>query len=484
MHITTSATFVTTLVLASLTAHHAFATDDEREPGVRVGRPLAGYRGIWHGQEPTGDEYHFKYSGGLATYTAKHIPLAVHAPSVAKTFFVYGAVREDEHNFEKRPHRLIAAVGVYDHRTRRLAQPIEIHNKNTHDPHDNASLAIDDQGHLWVVISGRGRGRKGWIYRSTAPHDISQFELIHSGEYTYPQPWHVPNQGFLFLFTKYLGGRQLFFRSGALAGSVERDQKLAAFGGHYQLSRRVGNRVGIAFNWHPRGVVNDRTNLYYIETADLGRTWQTATGESVQLPIDRVDHPSRVVDYQAQGKRAYLNDLVFDTEGRPIILHVVSDGWQPGPANAARVWTTAHFHDGTWHFNPVCHSDHNYDTGLLDVVDENCWRVIGPTETGPQAFHTGGQIALYESIDAGRSWKRTRQLTKDATHNHTYVRPVINAHDDFFALWADGNAAEPSACRLYFCNRAADQVFKLPESVGPEGMMPLAMTWAFEHGGP
>ena len=49
----------------------------------------AGYRGIWFtlGQF---SEYGDKYSGGLGTYTASHNPLAVYAPAVEKTFFVYG----------------------------------------------------------------------------------------------------------------------------------------------------------------------------------------------------------------------------------------------------------------------------------------------------------------------------------------------------------------------------------------------------------
>ena len=48
-----------------------------------------GYRGIWFtlGQK---SEYGDKYSGGLGTYTANHTPLAVYAPAVDRTFFVYG----------------------------------------------------------------------------------------------------------------------------------------------------------------------------------------------------------------------------------------------------------------------------------------------------------------------------------------------------------------------------------------------------------
>ena len=49
-----------------------------------------GYRGIWYMNQPSGDEYVYKYSGGLGTYCAKHRPLAVYCPAVEKTFFCYG----------------------------------------------------------------------------------------------------------------------------------------------------------------------------------------------------------------------------------------------------------------------------------------------------------------------------------------------------------------------------------------------------------
>jgi len=38
-----------------------------------------GYRGVWYMNQPSGDEYVFKYSGGLGTYCAKHIPHAWYA---------------------------------------------------------------------------------------------------------------------------------------------------------------------------------------------------------------------------------------------------------------------------------------------------------------------------------------------------------------------------------------------------------------------
>src|SRR5687767_13295742 len=54
-----------------------------------------GYKGIWFtlGQfSKNGD----KYSGGLGTYTSSHIPVAIYAPQVNKTFFVYGGTTKSD----------------------------------------------------------------------------------------------------------------------------------------------------------------------------------------------------------------------------------------------------------------------------------------------------------------------------------------------------------------------------------------------------
>ena len=54
-----------------------------------------GYRGIWYMNQPSNDEYVYKYSGGLGTYCAKHKPFAVYCEQVSKTFFCFGGTTKD-----------------------------------------------------------------------------------------------------------------------------------------------------------------------------------------------------------------------------------------------------------------------------------------------------------------------------------------------------------------------------------------------------
>ncbi len=106
-----------------------------------------------------------------------------------------------------------------------------------------------------------------------------------------------------------------------------------------------------------------------------------------------------------------------------------------------------------WKRHPITTSDNNYDFGELWMVASNDWRIIGLTETGPQPFNMGVEVAMWQSTDGGESWKKIRQLTSSSEMNHTYIRRPLNAHPDFFALWADGHGRKPSESRLYFADR-------------------------------
>src|SRR5688572_25643534 len=87
-----------------------------------------GYRGIWFtlGQR---SEYGDKYSGGLATYTANHVPMAIYSKEVNKTFFVYGGAKQGK-------RYLLDMVSYYDHARGVVPRPAIVHDKGgVDDPH-------------------------------------------------------------------------------------------------------------------------------------------------------------------------------------------------------------------------------------------------------------------------------------------------------------------------------------------------------------
>jgi hypothetical protein len=423
-----------------------------------------GYQGIWFtlGQM---SEYGDKYSGGLGTYTAKHRPIAVYSVDANKTFFVYGGAK-------KQKRHLLIMIGSYDHGAKTVSRPIIVHDKNgVDDPHDNASIAIDGDGHIWVFISGRGRARPGFKYRSTVPNAIEAFERISEEEFTYPQPVWVPGEGFLHCFTKYTKGRELYWNTSVNGEEWSKDQKLAGMGGHYQVTERKGSVVYTAFNYHPKGVVDKRTNLYFLKTSDTGNSWQNVTGDTIATPLTIPTNSALVRNFESERRLVYLKDIQFDYDGNPVILIVTSSDHKPGPAGEPRIWTVVHWNGTQWDFHEVTRSTHNYDMGQL-WIEKGKWRVIGPTEKGPQPWGTGGEIALWESTDEGKIWKKIRQLTNHSKLNHAYVRRPLNAHPDFYALWADGNPDEMSPSRLYFTNHAGDRVWQLPYVMQQQNEMP------------
>lgn len=69
--------------------------DGKYAEGKLINQQLDGYRGIWYMNQPLDNQYKYKYSGGLATYTAKHNPFAIYRKEVDKTFFTYGGTDKE-----------------------------------------------------------------------------------------------------------------------------------------------------------------------------------------------------------------------------------------------------------------------------------------------------------------------------------------------------------------------------------------------------
>lgn len=416
-----------------------------------------GYRGIWFELNQK-YEYGDKYSGALGTYTAKHVPLAIYSPQAGKTFFVYGGTTAENER------HLLCMIGEFDHKTGLVSKPTVVYDKlRVDDPHDNPSIMIDDEGFILVFVSGRGQRRPGFKFKSLKPFSIEEFELISEEEMTYPQPWNT-DLGYLHLFTKYTGVRQLYFESSLDGVNWTDDRLLAAIpgkggerSGYYQTSACFnGEKVGTFFNRHPDGNVDKRTDIYYIETRDLGQTWTDVEGNPLDIPLLKRDSPARVIDYRSQGKNVYLKDMGFDSEGNPVFLYVRSNGHEPGPVSAPYEWCITRWNSlprylggKTWNTTVITESDHNYDMGSL-FISEKEWKIVAPTAEGPQKWGVGGELEIWQSKSKGKKWKKLKTLTSNSKFSHAYVRRPINFKAPFCFFWADGHSHEFSKSQLYF----------------------------------
>jgi len=414
-----------------------------------------GYRGIWYSTGPE-NEYGFKLSGGFATFGSRHLPTAVYSPEAKKTFFVYGGTTSYDES-----HLLIMA-SFYDHVKKQVPRPVVVFDKQgVRNPYDNASLAIDNNGYIWVFVSGWLRTRPGIIFKSKSPYSIDDFENILIKEMSFPQPWCLRDSGFIMVFSKTLKGLDIFFSASRDGFMWSRDKIITAMGGNGHLSGYNNGKLYVVFNYHPQGNIDRRTNLYLLYTDDMGRTWKTINGGIVNTPVRSIKNEALVRDFQSEGKLVHIYDLNFDGKGDPVILACTSMGYMPGPSGDPREWIVVTRKGNAWNFSKVCETDNNFDAATIHINNDK-WLIAGPSDSGSRKYTVGGEMVLWESYDEGVTWSKTRNITSGSRYNMSYPRRPLNAGKDFYIWWSDGNPEEISESGLYFSNNRLKKVWKLP----------------------
>ncbi len=477
--------FVSLLILAvssELPAQTKVHPDARYAEGELVNKKANGFKGIWYMNQPSNDEYVYKYSGGMAVYPANHRPFAVYSKKADKTFFCFGGTNDENST-------LLHNVSYFDHKTGDVANPTIVLDKNTTDAHDNPVISMDDEGYIRIFSTSHGTGRPSYISRSREPYSIESFELMKPTEivngqetpftnFSYFQVYHMKGRGFIALFTKYIQGRRVIGYNTSPDGVKWNEWKqIANYGeGHYQVSDCVNGKVGVAFDYHPKGKgLNWRTNLQYLETKDFGKSWQTASGETVKLPLSEIHNPALIHDFEQEKRNCYLSDIQLDRKGNPAILIIASKGYESGPENSPREWHLFSYGKGGWKNSLVTTSDNNYDMGSIYMESGKSWKIIGPSADGPQAWNTGGEVVMWKSTDKGENWKMEKQMTQNSPRNHCYVRRPVNVHPDFYGIWADGNGRMPSESVLYFCDKEGN-ISVLPREMSGSTAAPSSYT--------
>ena len=75
-----------------------------------------------------------------------------------KTFFVYGGADRERKS-------ILHMVSYYDHNTGTVPRPAILLDKKTRDAHDNPTLQIDAEGHLWIFSNAHGTARPSYIHQ-------------------------------------------------------------------------------------------------------------------------------------------------------------------------------------------------------------------------------------------------------------------------------------------------------------------------------
>ena len=421
------------------------------------------------------------YSGAAATYTAKHSPVAVEHSGF--TYFVFsgpasldgqdtvlstdnnGSVTTSD-SFLRDSDKKSNALGIYVARfnrlTKKVSAPLLVHVKNTDDPHDNAVLNFDDEGNLYVLISGRSLLRSALLYfiekpSSVALFDSSQltlkdispeninysslgFNKISTPEFasiTYPKLLKI-NDGFRLIYNIYClnggnsscnGTRQLWSAKLTYDPNVsdlaemEQVQPLAAIGGHYAVATVAdnGRDIAVAFNYLHRESAADRTNLYVLTSRDGGETWSSLSpfsGEQTALddvlPIGSfrdLEQANAVKLYPGNGNvvhRIYVKDVIFRPQSGnllPVVLYVGSTGrFSHNPTLQPIHYLGVAEHNGRgWEVKSVSREiDHNYSSGFLYFDAQQKLHSLFPgTPLGNRNGLAGGAFAHLPLDDGG-----------------------------------------------------------------------------------
>jgi hypothetical protein len=269
--------------------------------------------------------------------------------------------------------------------------------------------------------------------------------------------------------TKVKRGRELYWRTGD-GNSWEPEQKLAGMGGHFQVTNVFGKTLYSVFNYNPEGNIDKRTNLYLVKTSDMGKTWLNVAGEVVKTPLEDVQNNALIYDSGKEKKLVYINDLNFDNEGNPVILAIISnDSGQEGILThelSIFLWK-----DNTLSINKICSVPHNQCIGAV-YPGKEIWKVLSPCVESSDKSDSVHEIVLWTSRDKGSSWQRATDVTSNSIFNNSYVRRPLNASDEFYSFWSDGDHKKRSECRIYFTNEKCNKVWAFPYKMSKEMQRP------------
>jgi hypothetical protein len=245
-------------LLAGVSATLGFAaekttkTKAPSKPDDLVAQVGDGYRGIWYMNQPLKSEH--------ATNTAAASP-PTRSGTCRSRFPRRGAekdvlrLRRLGGQYLRSKDELQHLVSYYDHATGTVPRPVRIVQKRTEDAHDNPTLSIDADGHLYVFSSAHGTSPPVLPPQIEAPYDITEWELIvtelllhpavvPAGVAALPLPPHALREGRAHTQLEDLADGRTW-TAPQLFAHIEM--------GDYQLSARQGStdRVAIAFDLHP-----------------------------------------------------------------------------------------------------------------------------------------------------------------------------------------------------------------------------------------
>ncbi len=404
-------------------------------------------RGIWYccgHKVNTLPGHDWVYSGPMATYCAWHRPMAIYAPAVNRTFFVYG-------NGDNAP-----TISCYDHATGRFAYPVVLGSNPDGDAHRNPTLLIEQGGHLVVFYGAHCHPTK--VLRSLTPYDLSAWEQVSDLPdplTSYPQPWELlPGE----IFVSYREKRAwtdsewrcAVSRDGGRTWEPSRElvslAECSVYGITIAETGAFPRRLHFVWSRLNGGTEEERQtkhtwarrhHIYYACSDDGGATWRRSDGTPYELPIT-LDTQEEIYNCGTHG--VWLKDIQLDAQGRPFVLFIDSE-----VETYRGLWKVGRFDGAAWHFSTIAESDHMYDDGGLAILSDDDIRAYIPS-TPVQPSEDGGEIEEWQSTDGGATWENTKHVTTGSHYSHNNVKIALNHQlgpGDVRMFWSYGDSNSP-----------------------------------------
>jgi hypothetical protein len=229
-----------------------------------------------------------------------------------------------------------------------------LHSPTGSDGHDDYVIAVDSLGYVHIV--GNMHSIPLRYIRSTYPREITQWVTGTmpgpTDSVTYPQFTQLPNGTLQFWYRDGVSGegqellnellpKETAWRS---MGTIldGRPTHESPYLNHIALDPVTG-MVGLMFEWRRSPNPSTTSDVGYAQSPDGGRTWETAAGTPLPVPITH-DVENTILKTVSSGSGLENNGgLTIDTRGHP--HGVVVFGKSGGTQDVQQLW----FDGRRWH---------------------------------------------------------------------------------------------------------------------------------------
>ncbi len=222
-----------------------------------------------------------------------------------------------------------------------------------HDEHDVYVIAVDSLG--YVHIAGNMHGVPLRYIHSTDPWEITTWETGRmpgpTTTVTYPQFVELPDGTLQFWYREGISGKSRELMDALPAGATTwRPMGTILDGGsthegaylnHIAVDSKTG-MIDIMFEWRRTPDSSTTNDVGYAQSPDGGRTWETATGKPIALPITHDGEDTVLMTARSGSGLENNGGLTIDAQGHP---HGVVVFGGPGGPDVVQLW----FDGQTWH---------------------------------------------------------------------------------------------------------------------------------------